>query len=171
MKLLNIKLTNWRNYESLDLDLDEKVNEIIGNNGSGKTNLVEAIHYLSNCRSWRSSTSDVLIKKGEKKAYIVGKVKTGDLTKEISLEVSKGSKKISINGNLAKRVSELSKLVNVLLFTSKDVALFTTSPFARRSFLDETICKKNETYLDDLRSYNNLLNERNTLLKDERIDF
>ena len=170
MIVQQLTLENFRNYKTLKLGLSPSLNVLIGRNGSGKTNFVEAIHYLSNARSWRTTDQSILIREGCAETLIEGKIEVGELSKEVSISLSKGSKKISINGKAAKNVSELSKLVNVLLFTPSDVPLFMTSPSKRRSFLDEALCKSSITYQDELRSYNKLLTERNNVLKDENVD-
>jgi len=170
MEVKNLKLYHWRNYQNLDIEFDSKINLILGDNGSGKTNLAEAIYYLSLGRSWRSMLSDVLIEKESTNASITASVTCGCLKKNIEIDLSKKEKKVQINGKKLKSLSELSNCVNVILFSPSDVPLFMESPSERRNFLDCSISKQDCTYLNSLKNYNNLLNQRNTLLKNENID-
>lgn len=167
MILTRIALRNFRTYESLDLEVSPGLTLIVGGNGEGKTNLAEAIHYLSLGRSWRTQDDRLLLRKGSDSAHIEATVVEGPLKKEISIEILKTGKRILINGNPCRRLSEFSGLVNVIVFSPKDVPLFQEGPGERRSFLDESISKRSGEYLSLLMKYNRLLKERNALLKEE----
>jgi len=167
MNLLRLKLRNFRNYESLDLNFEEKVNLLTGPNGSGKTNLSEAVFFLSFGKSWRTLEPGALIKKGADSALISATIKEGDLLREIEIEILKKGKKISINNHSVSRLSELSSIANVLLFSPEDASFFKGPPSRRRAFLDSNLAKKSDEYVFLLKRYLKLLQERNALLKAE----
>ncbi|MBQ4255505.1 MAG: DNA replication/repair protein RecF [Bacilli bacterium] len=165
MILTRIVLRNFRGYESLDLRFDKGLTVIEGNNGSGKTNLAEAIYYLSFAKTWRGSDEGKLIKDGEEAAYIEANVVEGVLNRRIGIEILPEGKRITLNGKRVTKFSELSRLTNILLFAPSDVTLFTGSPGERRNFLDESLSKQSLDYMALLGRYHHLLKERNALLK------
>lgn len=166
MILTHLELRNFRSYESLSLDFEKGLNLIEGPNGAGKSNLAEAIHYLSIARSWRADEDKTLIKDGAEAAYLKAIVLEGNLKRTIEIEVGRRYKKIAVNGKKIRRLSELSSLVNVIIFSPGDVPLFVGSPGERRKFLDLAISKQSLDYFSLIGKYNRLLGERNALLKD-----
>lgn len=170
MILTRLVLHDFRTYESLDISFDKGLNIIVGPNAVGKSNLAEAIHFLSLTRSWRTTEEGILIKEGAPGAIIEAYVSEGRLSRTIEIEFTKTSKKIKINGKTAKRLSELSKLVNVICFAPEDVRLFSSSPGERRSFLDISLSKQSNDYFNLIGTYHRLLKERNALLKSDHVD-
>ncbi|HAS55984.1 MAG TPA: hypothetical protein DEF61_00375 [Firmicutes bacterium] len=170
MILDHIRLRNFRTYDNLDLNLSPGLNLVLGENAAGKTNLVEAIQYLSLARSWRTSDDGTLVKEGKHLALIDASISEGDIKRRIEIQIDKNSKRIAINGKNVSRLSDLSKTVNVISFSPSDVALFSESPSKRRSFLDIAISKQSGDYFNLICRYNKLLKDRNSLLKQERVD-
>lgn len=160
-----IRLRDFRGYERLELDFDPKRNYIVGDNASGKTNLAEAIYYLSLARSFRTSEDANLIRFGKEMAYVEAEVHEGSLRRLIGIEISKKGKKITLNGKPLRRLSELATLVNVIAFAPGDAALFAGPPGDRRTFLDVGISKQSEDYFRLITRYNGLLKQRNVALK------
>lgn len=167
MILNHIELRNFRSYDYLDLDLSSGLNLIVGENAVGKTNLAEAIYYLSLARSWRTLDDGNLIKDGKEFALINASISEGELHRQIEIRIEKNAKKIRINGNQIRRLSDLSKLVNVIVFSPNDTRLFRSPPSERRNFLDVAISKKYDEYLTLIGGYSKLLKERNALLKQD----
>lgn len=167
MVVEKIILRNYRNYDYLSLEFNPKLNIIVGANGAGKTNIVESIQYLSLARSFRTQESTDLIKKGCQFATIEARVVENTSKKDIVAILTANTKKISCNNNQIKKISDLSKLVNVIVFEPKDALMFKQSPLVRRNFLDINLSKKSPLYLDALITYERLLKERNKLLKDD----
>ena len=163
-------LRNFRNYDYLDLELDPKLNIIVGDNGAGKTNIVEAIQFLSLARSFRTQETTDLIKEKRQFATIEARVVESTTHKDIVAILTPTSKKISCNNKQIKRISELAELVNVIVFEPKDALMFSDSPLVRRNFLDVNLSKKSSIYLSKLMIYERLLKERNKILKLEKID-
>jgi len=170
MILTSLTIKNFRNHSYKTYDFIPKLNAFIGENASGKTNLVEAIYYLSLGRSFRTLEQDNLIKRDKEYAYIEGIVKEGDIKRKIQISLSKEGRQVSINGKPINRLSSLSKVANVLVFEPKDVNLFKGPPKGRRNFLDINLSKKNEPYLTYISSYEKVLKDRNELLKKDKID-
>lgn len=165
MTLTRLRLVNFRNYDELDLSFGEGVTAIVGENGAGKTNLVEAIHYLSLARSFRIADDDPLIKAGAERAFLEAEFREGELRRTVEFEIGKNAKRAKLNGKPLRRLSELSRLANVLLFAPNDVTLFTGCPADRRSFLDVSLSKQSLDYFRLISRYGALLRERNALLK------
>lgn len=170
MTIKSLTLHNFRSYEHLELEFSDGLNLITGPNGVGKSNLAEAVHYLSLAKSWRSNEDRLLIREGQPSAYLKAVVEEGGLSREIEIEIARNSKRISVNGKKIAKLSELSKLVNVIIFSPEDVKLFADSPGQRRRFLDLAIAKKSPEYMEVLSSYNKLLGDRNAMLKDGNPD-
>jgi len=170
MLIKRIALKNFRNHSSLTFDFSENLNVLTGNNAVGKTNVVEAIYYLSLGKSFRTEKDNELIKRNEEYAQIDAVILEGELSKKIKIIITRDGRMVMINGKKVAKLSELSKCVNVILFQPKDVMLFNGPPKDRRNFLDISISKKYNLYLDSISRYDNILRERNELLKSEKID-
>ena len=170
MIIKRIGLKNFRNHQSLSFEFTENLNVITGLNAIGKTNVVEAIYYLSLGRSFRTSEDIELINKNSERAEIDATISEGELTRKIKIIITKTGRMVMINGKNISKLSELSKCVNVILFQPKDVMLFSGPPRDRRSFLDIAISKKSSIYLDYISRYEKVLKERNDLLKSDKID-
>ena len=145
-------------------------NVITGDNAVGKTNIVEAIYYLSLARSFRTSEDVDLIKKNQDKAEIEAVITEGEITRKIKVVITRTGRVVLINNKSISKLSELSKCVNVILFQPKDVMLFSGPPKERRNFLDISISKKSSIYLDYISRYEKVLKERNDLLKADQLN-
>lgn len=170
MILKKLRLTNFRTYKELELEFNKGVNVISGLNGVGKTNIVEAIHYLSFARSFRTLDSGELITKGQDEALIKAEVIQGEKTKRINAYITKNAKKISCNNKPVSKLSQLARLVNVLIFEPKDAFMFYEPPIIRRNFFDIVISKSSTSYLEALIRFKKLLKERNKILKKPDVD-
>lgn len=169
MIINSLQLYNFRNYENLSLHFGKGLNVIVGPNGSGKTNIVEAIDMLSFGYSFRTRDYRLLIKNDKEKAKIVGSVAL-PAKNELEIVMSKQTKLISLNNKVLKRSSELAALVDVSTFTPGDVFFFDKEPAVRRKFLNERISKKDIGYLNSIIEYEKLLKERTALLKNNGED-
>ncbi len=165
MELTNIKLTNFRNYDDLEVKFSNKYNIIYGNNASGKTNLVEAIYLLALTKSFRINTDKIMIKKGKKKLIVEGKIKTKVKT-SYKVSIDSNSKKTEIDNNNQDKISDYVSNINVILFNPDDVFLIKDSPSERRKLLNIEISKMYKEYLLLLNGYNKILKHRNSYLKE-----
>ena len=148
MVVESLKLNKFRNHHYLTFAFEPGLNIITGKNAVGKTNMVEAIHYLSLGHSFRTNEILDLIKKDEDQSKIECVIKEGELSRKIVAVLTKDGHKISINSKPIKKLSELSRCVNVILFEPKDVLLFRGSPKERRNFLDISLSKSSPSYLE-----------------------
>ena len=170
MIIKSLSLKNFRNHSYLSYEFSPNLNVLTGPHAAGKTNVVEAIYYLSLARSFRTTEDEELIQKGKDRAEISAVCSEGEINRKVRIVLTEAGKQIFINNKAISKISELSNCMNVLLFEPKDVMLFRGSPKARRDFLDINLSKKSQPYLDYASRYNKVLKERNDLLKQEKID-
>ena len=164
MKFMNIKLVNFRNYKRLNLEFNPTKNIIIGENGEGKTNIVEALYVLSLSKSFRGSRDDVIIMNGCEETTIEGNVK--DKYKDnYKLVLSKEGKKVFINKNKIDKISDYLSKINIVLFTSEDLKLIKDTPNTRRRLINIELSQYSNEYLKLLSQYNKVLKQRNAFLK------
>ena len=164
MKFLNIRLTNFRNYEKLNLDFNPTKNIIIGENGEGKTNIVEALYVLSLSKSFRGSRDDVIIMNGCDQTVIEGTVKD-KFKDKYKLVLSKEGKRVYINNNKIDKISDYLSRINIVLFTSEDLKLIKDTPNTRRRLINIELSQYSNEYLKLLSQYNKVLKQRNAFLK------
>lgn len=170
MRISHLILRNFRNYGNIDVKFEKNINIIVGKNAEGKTNIVEAIHFLSLAKSFRTSETLDLIKNKCHFATIEARVEENTTHKDIVALLTSSGKKITCNGKQIKKISDLSNLVNVIVFQPKDCLMFNDSPVVRRNFLDINLSKKSPIYLQSLMKVEKLLKERNALLKQDKPD-
>ena len=170
MVVKSLTVRNFRNHIVRDLDFGKGINLIVGPNASGKTNIVEAIYYLSLARSFRGVDDTDIIKNGNEYSQIDATIVEGDIKRNIRILITKKGRSVLVNGKKVSKLSDLSKSVNVLLFEPKDVMLFRGSPKERRNFLDISLSKQFPIYLDYISRYEKALRQRNEVLKAPKID-
>ena len=170
MIIKELTLHNYRNYSSKHFEFKPGINIILGDNGVGKTNVVEAIYYQSLARSFRGVDDVDLIKYNSDYASISSKIEIGNLNRDITTIISKNGRQVMINNKSIERISDLAKTINVILFEPKDVLLFKGSPKERRNFLDISLTKHTESYLSAISRYNKVLKDRNEVLKQPNVD-
>ena len=164
MKIDSLSLMNFRNYETLNISFGN-LNIIYGLNGSGKTNIVEAIYMLALTKSFRINNDKVMIKKGKIKAKIKGNVlKNGD-ENTFGVEISNDGKVVTINGEKQDKVSDYVSRINVILFNPSDTRLIDESPMIRRKMLNIEISQIYKEYLVILTNYQRILKQRNFYLR------
>lgn len=166
MVLKNIDINNFRNYTSLSLDLNPRLNIFVGENGMGKTNILEAIYFLAITKSHRNSVDKKMIKQDDFLSKIKGKVKyLNRLDQNLEINLSELEKKVKIDNNEIKKLSDYISNLNVVLFSPETIELLKGSPSVRRKFLNVEIAQINNKYLKQLNLYNKLLKTRNEYLK------
>ena len=170
MLVNKIEIHNFRNYENLECEFGKGINFIVGENAKGKTNLVEAIATLNSARSFRTSEASEMIKEGANELKIHAKITNGPKTKLIDIEINKKGKKVRINNEVCKRISDLNSLLKVYTFTPKDTLLLKGAPKDRRNYLNQIISQNSPTYLRNLIQYEKLLKERNDALKEFKVN-
>ena len=167
MYIESVQLKNFRNYESLELNLASETNIFYGNNAQGKTNILEALYLCGTTKSHKGSKDKDMIRFGEEEAHIRMMVNRDGLSYKIDMHLKKNKAKgVAINGLPIKKASELFGVVNLVFFSPEDLNIIKNGPGERRRFLDIELCQLDKIYLTDLASYNHIVNQRNKLLKD-----
>lgn len=164
MQISSLKLLNYRNYESLEISFSPNTNIIYGQNGMGKTNLVEAIYMLAMTKTFRLGDADVVIKKGKNIAKIEGLIKD-NIWNSYKIVVSETGKRIKIDNNKITKMSDYITKVNVILFNPDDLKIIKDTPMTRRKLLNIEISGIDKNYVIALTNYNKILKQRNSYLK------
>ena len=170
MIVKNLSIHNFRNHVNKTLEFNPGINLIVGANASGKTNIVEAIYYLSLARSFRGVDDTDLINRKCEYSQIDSTILEGDIKRNIRILITKKGRSVLANGKKVSKLSDLAKCVNVLLFEPKDVMLFRGSPKERRNFLDINLSKQFPLYLEYISRYEKVLRQRNEILKSQNVD-
>jgi len=170
MRINEIRLNNFRNYTTLKMRFDKRINVLVGDNAQGKTNLLEAISFLSTVRSFRIKDETDLIKKDCEVARIEGLIESPYGEKRLTVMISQTGKSLLIHKNPVKRTSEFIGQCNAVLFTPADMDFFEAPPKVRRRMMDVELSKLSPVYMENLNQYAKILKERNTYLKQERPD-
>lgn len=167
MQLKKLTLNNFKNIGQAQLDFSPAVNCFLGNNGMGKSNLLDAIYTLSFCRSFNGVPDAMLIKDGETFAMARGEYNRGTAVETLSLGIQAGKRKRLKRGD--KEYSRLSShigLFPLVMVAPQDMSLITGTGEDRRRWMDMVISQSDPTYLDALIKYNHGLEQRNRLLRD-----
>ena len=169
MKINQIRLKNFRNYDSCQLFPDPHMNVIIGKNAQGKTNLLESIVLLSTTRSHRAMRDQDMIREGQEFCKAECRLNT-EPEMVLSAVIHGKGKTLMIHQKPVSRSSEFIGKLNAVLFAPSDLELFEAPPKVRRRLMDVEIGKVSQRYMQALSAMMKLLKERNSLLKQERID-
>lgn len=161
----SIDLTNFRNHQRLKLTFDTNFIYITGPNGSGKTSILESIHYISMSKSHRTNNDLETIKHNE----LFSSIKLSTDKDDYSLVISEKGKIASINKKEIRKLSDFIGNLKVVMFAPEDLNLIKGSPSIRRNFMDLELMKTNKHYLINLSKYKAILKQRNALLKN--LDF
>ncbi len=167
MRIETLFLRNFRNYRDASVsDLSPRVNMLIGANAQGKTNLLEAMCYLSIGRSFRGAPDSRLIRDEEKSARLKGQFISGGFSQNVEIALfADGKKSILSNGLPLRRTGELLGLLNTVVFSPEDLKTVKEGPSLRRRLLDMEISKIRPVYYNELVSYNAVVKQRNKALR------
>lgn len=168
MIVSRLTLTDFRNYDTLDVELHSGANLFVGSNGQGKTNLVESLGYLSTLGSHRVSTDHAMIRQGQDSAIVRARLVFGE--REVLAEVQlnrSGANRAQINRSAIK-TRELPRYFSSVLFAPEDLALVRGEPSGRRRFMDELLILRAPRMSAVIADYDRVLRQRNTLLKSAR---
>lgn len=167
MIIKSIELSNFRNYENLEIHFDHGTNILYGDNAQGKTNILEAAFLSGTTKSHKGSKDKEVIRFGCEEAHIRTVVERNEKEYQIDMHLkTRGSKGVAINKLPIKKASELFGILNIVFFSPEDLNIIKNGPAERRRFLDSELCQLDKLYLSDLTKYNKILNQRNKLLKD-----
>lgn len=166
MNLERLSLINFKNYEQADFHFSTKLNCFVGDNGMGKTNLLDAIHYLSLTKSFFTSIDSQNIKYHSEFFMVKGDFNLDEKTQTIACSVQRNrKKKFTRNKKDYKKLADHIGLIPVVMISPADSALILGGSEIRRKFMDAVISQYDRKYLEDLINYNRALLQRNILLK------
>ena len=161
-----LRLTDFRSYESAEVELDTGVTTFVGQNGQGKTNLVEAIAYVSVLGSHRVATDAPLVRAGSDRAVIGVDVVRDDRRVLVEIEINPGkANRARLNRSPVPRAREVLGLLRTVVFAPEDLALVKGDPSDRRRFLDELLVQRTPRLQGVRTDYERILKQRNALLK------
>ena len=164
MWIKKIKISNFRNYKNLEIELNKKINIFYGENAQGKTNIIEAIFLSSIGKSFRTNKEKEMIKFNEENCNIEIDYEKSDRDGNISINIS-NKKNVFVNKIKIKKLSELLGNINVVIFTPDDINILKGGPQNRRKFLDVMISQLRPKYMHLCGLYQKTLDERNAYLK------
>lgn len=163
----SVELKDYRNYEFLDMNFNEHVNIIYGDNAQGKTNILESIYMCSTSKSHRGSKDREIVRFGEDESHIKLNVLKHGMKYRIDMHLKKNKTKgIAVNGIPIKKAVELFGIINIVFFSPEDLNIIKEGPAGRRRFIDLELSQLDKIYLNNLSNYNRIINQRNSLLKD-----
>jgi len=169
MYLQKLALTNFKNYELNELEFSPKINCFTGNNGVGKTNILDAIHYLSLTKSFFNNIDSISIRHGEEYFIIQGTFTRDGAEDNIYCAFQRQKQKLlKRNGKEYQKLSDHVGRYPVVMISPADSALITEGSEDRRRFMNKIISQYNSEYLDSVLRYSKALQQRNKLLKDFR---
>jgi DNA replication and repair protein RecF len=163
--IIDLKLRNFRNYKNVELVFSPGVNVFWGDNGQGKTNLLEAIHVLSTGRSFRTHRLQDMVREGEDHFYIEARFFKEDIVQSLKIHYDDAAKKVIYNETAYPHFSSLLGILPSVLLSPDDLSLINGSPAERRRFLDLHIAQIDPLYLFYLARYYKAMKQRNVLLR------
>ncbi|MDR0371244.1 MAG: DNA replication/repair protein RecF [Prevotellaceae bacterium] len=170
MRLDTISILNYKNIAEATLEFSPKINCFIGNNGMGKTNMLDAVYYLSFCKSHSNSNDSQNMKHDADFFMLQGRYSSDERVEEISCGMKRRQKKqFKRNKKEYERLSDHIGLLPLVLVSPDDAALISEGSDERRKFVDSVISQYDHVYLNHLLQYNTVLRQRNVLLKAEKI--
>ena len=165
MRLINLSIAGFRNIESVRFIPAQHFNLIYGQNGQGKTNMLEALYLMGNPRSFRNARLPDFIGYDQKKAQIQGEVESSGMHTRIRVTLENVGRRVELDGKVIQKASDLYGKVNMVVFSPDDTCMVKFGPESRRRFLDRAVYTCDIGYLQCWHSYHRNLKQRNQLLK------
>jgi DNA replication and repair protein RecF len=167
MRVQELRLTSFRNYVQEKVVFSPRLNFVVGKNGEGKTNLLEALHLLATTKSHRRALEKDMVKIGESHFRVAARISTLGVDRNLDLgyDIILRKKVAAVSGMHVTKLQDFVGLLNVVMFSPEDLALVKGSPSDRRRFLDILLCQVDKVYLRLLQQYTLVLRQRNEALK------
>ncbi len=165
LTLNRLLINNFKNISAADLTFNAKINCFVGPNGSGKTNLLDAIHYISLTKSYFNIPDHMAIQNGKNNASIKAWISRNQTTEQILISIKPDGKTVKRNNKKYKRLTQHIGLIPIVMITPDDTKLISSSAEERRRFMDIIISQSDSKYLLALNKYKKALQQRNNLLK------
>ena len=168
MKLISEKIVQFRNIHEAWFEPSPAVTVICGENGQGKTNLLESVFLLSGAKSFRRVKDRELIEKGQDYSVLDAVFQAEQREQRFHFTISDKGRRAALNQGSEQKASDFAGTFCCVVFSPDHLELVKGTPSERRRFLDTALCQLSPRYLDNLRTYTRLLQQKNTLLKDAR---
>ncbi len=169
MWVARLELVDFRSYRSAELDLPRGTTVLVGPNGRGKTNIVEALHRVAVGASHRIAGDTALVREGATDAVVRTVVRTDDdHRRTVDVQLGAGRTRAQVDGQPVRRSAEAVGVLRVVAFAPEDIALVRGDPADRRRYLDQLLSQRRASYAAALAEHDRVLRQRNTLLKDLR---
>lgn len=166
MFISKVRLKDFRNYKDQTVELEQGLNVFAGANASGKTNFAESVYFAALGKSPRTSHSKEMINWESKQAFVYVTVRKKFRDHEIALSLDgKDKKRLLLDGLPCSKLSDVVGVLNVVYFSPDELRMIKDGPAERRRFIDISLCQQSKNYLYSLQKYNNVLAQRNKLLK------
>lgn len=165
MIITGLELRNFRNYGHQEIQFSPERNVVTGRNAQGKSNLLEAVYFLSHLKSIRTPRMRDLVTEGQQKASVKGDIIDGELRLSVRVSFSEEGKKVEVNGQRAESAARVRGLVKCVLFSPEDLYLVKGEPSRRREFLDETVEGLGPAASSAFAQYRHVLRQRNAVLR------
>ncbi|MFN0063764.1 MAG: DNA replication/repair protein RecF [Myxococcaceae bacterium] len=166
MQLLSLGVRDFRNLRQVRFEPSARASVIVGPNGQGKTNLLEALYFLATLKALRARRLAELVRLGESAARVAAQFLLGGATREIAVDIQPPSRKASVDGKRAATLEDYFGGVSVVSFTPDDLDIVKGSPEQRRHFLDRAVFNRWPAFLHEGRTYARAVKARNRLLKE-----
>ncbi len=165
MILRRLRALGWRNLAPVALEPGPRVTVLFGDNGQGKTNLLEAAFYLTEFRSFRTKAPAELLQWGAAITRLAAEITTDGLDRRIDIELGPGRKLVRVDGKPVRRDSPALRGIGVVVFVPDDLLLPRSAPAARRSFLDRAAYNADRLFWNEATAFAKVLKNRNALLR------
>ena len=161
MIIRSLELSNFRNYEKLNINFSPNVTILYGDNAQGKTNVLEALYVASTTKSQKGSKDKEMIRFNESEAHIRMTVEDDGIERRIDMHLKNSkSKGVAIDGIPIRKASELYGFMNIISFSPDDLCIIKEGPSERRRFCDMELCQLDKLYLHNYTGYNRALDQR-----------
>lgn len=167
MHLKSLQLKNFRNLADERFAFNPEFNFIFGKNAQGKTNIIEAIYYLAELKSFRTTNRRDLICQGSESSRIMATFEKESLSWEIAIALSPAERKVLLNNKKPVGQKAYYELIPLILFEPRHIYLFRDSPSRRREYLNRALYVQDVSFLNLLRDYETVVTQKNRLLKEE----
>ena len=165
MVINSLTIYNFRNLLHQSIQLFPEVNFLVGQNGHGKTNFIEAIYCLSRGKSFRTSKLKEIVNKENEEASVFAKIISADISTTIGLSIKNGEKQYYLNHENVKSIRDILGKIVCITFTPNDLALVKGGPSERRSFIDKHVMDSRSSFVEPILTYQRALKHKNLLLK------
>ena len=170
MRFDALRIQTFRNLRLVELEPDPRFNVVVGPNGHGKTNLLEAVYVMAALKSFRGQKNRDLITHDEKHAIIEGRFDRAGVRRDLRVTIRSNGKKVELNDKTVRNLADFFGTVNTVVFAPEDIGVMRGSPGDRRLLLDRMIFNARPAYASEMSDYESALKQRNRLLRDDEPD-